>query len=233
MANSTNFLPSREADLVTWSNNFNTKIVAAPTTYGLTAAQATAYTVLHNAWISTYQIANNPSTRTPTSITAKNQAKVNLIDGLGGIRPLARIVQAAPAVTPTQKQELGLTVRDADPTPIPPPTVAPEIDFMLTGTRTIRIRLHNDTTLSKRKPDGVKGATVFYHVGAAPPLELTAWTFHESTTRLLLDVDLPSSIASGSTVWFTAFWFNPRLESGPATTPVSTVMQYGGLSQAA
>src|SRR4030095_15264680 len=86
MANSTNFLPSREADLVTWSTNFNTKIVAAPTTYGLTAAQATAYTALHNAWTSAYQTANANSTRTPSSITAKNQEKVNLIDGVGGIR---------------------------------------------------------------------------------------------------------------------------------------------------
>ena len=39
--------------------------------------------------------------------------------------------------------------------------------------------------------------------------------------------------AAGSTVWFTAFWRNPKDQSGPATTPVSTKVQWGGLSMAA
>ena len=87
--------------------------------------------------------------------------------------------------------------------------------------------------LSRKKPEGVKGATVFYHVGAAAPTQLSAWTFYVNTTKTTLDVDLPASVAAGSQVWFTAFWRNPKDQSGPATTPVSTFMQYGGLAQAA
>jgi hypothetical protein len=37
-----NFIPSREASLVSWTNNFNTLVAATPTAFGLTAAQATA-----------------------------------------------------------------------------------------------------------------------------------------------------------------------------------------------
>ena len=233
MASSTDYLPSREADLVTWATNFNTKIGAAPTTYGMTAAQATAFTTLFNAFKTTYATANAPLTRSPVNITAKNVAKVNMIDGVGGIRVLAAVAQAYPPITPDQLTDLGLTVRDANPSPIPAPTVAPEIDFMPTGTRTIRIRMHNETVLHVRKPDGVKGATVFYHVGETAPPELKDWTFHTNTTKTVLDVDLPAGVASGSQVWFTAFWRNPRDQSGPATTPVSTVVQLGGLSMAA
>jgi hypothetical protein len=236
MASSTDYLPSRESELVTFSTNFNAKIVATPTAYGLTAAQATAYTALHTAFTSAYQTANNPDTRSPSNITAKNTAKENLINGTPGsegIRELAAIAQAYPAITAEQLRELGLTVRDREPSPIPVPTVSPEIDFIPTGTRTIRIRMHNENSLRLKKPDGVKGATVFYHVGAAAPAELKDWTFHESTTRTSLDVDLPASVAAGSQVWFTAFWFNPRSQSGPAATPVSTFMQYGGLAAAA
>lgn len=233
MASSTDYLPSREADLVTFSTNFNAKIVAAPTSYGLVAAQATAYTALHTAFVTAYQTANNPDTRSPSNITAKNTAKENLVNGAGGIRQLVAIIQAYPSVTDRQLSDLGLTVRDHKPSPIPAPTVAPEIDFLPTGTRTIRIRMHNETTLRKKKPDGVKGATVFYHVGATAPNELKDWTFHTNTTKTTLDVDLPPSVAAGSQIWFTAFWRNPKDESGPATTPVSTFMNYGGLSMAA
>jgi len=233
MADSTNFLPTRESELVTFSTNFNAKLAAGAATYGLSNTQASGYTVLHDAFAAAYQTANNPDTRSPSNIAAKNTAKENLIDGPGGIRELAAIVQAFPAITAEQLTELGLTVRDREPTPIPPPTVSPEMDFVPTGTRTIRIRLHNETVLNRRKPEGVKGATVFYHVGAAAPAELKDWTFHESTTRTVLDVNLPAEIAAGSQVWFTAFWFNPRSQSGPATTPVSTFVQYGGLSMAA
>lgn len=233
MPSSTDYLPSREPELVTWVNNFNTKISATPTRYGLTAPQAAAFALLHSAFITAYDIARAPDTNSSSNITAKNREKDAMIDGTGGIRELARISQATPGIPPEYLQEIGLTVRDVEPSPVPAPTVSPEIDFLITGTRTIRIRLHNQTALNRRKPDGVKGATVFYHVGAAAPVELSDWTFHESVTKTTLDVDLPASVEGGSVVWFTAFWFNPRLQSGPATTPVSTFMQYGGLSMAA
>jgi hypothetical protein len=34
-------------------------------------------------------------------------------------------------------------------------------------------------------------------------------------------------------VGFTAFWFNPRSQSGPACTPMSVLLQFGELSMAA
>lgn len=154
-----------------------------------------------------------------------------MVDGRGGIRDLAAIVQAAPGMTPARLSELGLTIRDREPSPIRAPGVAPEIDFIPTGMRAIRI--HNGSTLNRRKPEGVKGATILYHVGETAPEELSNWTYHESVTRTTLEVDLPASVAPGSKVWFTAFWFNPRPQAGPAATPVSTYLQFGGLSQIA
>src|SRR5688572_8340213 len=116
------FLPKRDGDLVTWSVNFKAKITAAPADYGLTAAQATAYGAKHDAYAAAYQTASNPDTRSPTNIVAKDAARFAL---QAEARMLARIVQAAPAVTAEQKSELGLTVRDVEPSPIPPPALAP------------------------------------------------------------------------------------------------------------
>lgn len=223
MAGSTNFLPSREAELVTFSTNFNTRIVASPTTYGLVAGQATAYTTLHNAFVTAYNLASAPNTRTPVNITAKNTAKALLIDGPGGIRALARIVQATPTVTAAQKEDLGLTVRDADPTPIPAPTESPVVDIVATFGNTITVHVHAAKKVKPRggKPVGVTGAAVFWALGENPPADASGYTFAGNTTKNSFDIMLPGTTPSGSRVWITAFWFNAKMESGPAATPVS------------
>src|SRR5215472_13730287 len=103
MAN-VNFLPAREAELVTWSTNFNTKITATPTTYGLTAAQATAYTALHNAFVTAFNAANSDATNSRSSVVTKNSAKSALI---ANARQLAGIVQRYPGTTNAMRSDLG------------------------------------------------------------------------------------------------------------------------------
>jgi hypothetical protein len=60
------FLPSREAELETWSQTFNGLIVATPVAFGLTAPQATAYTALHDAFFTAYNAAKANETRAPS-----------------------------------------------------------------------------------------------------------------------------------------------------------------------
>src|SRR5687767_4906069 len=114
----TDFLPARESELAIWSANFSTRISANPTSYGLTAAQATAYATLHADFITAYNAATNAGTDSRSAIVTKNTAKFALI---ANARLLAGIVQRDPDTTNTQRSELGLTVKDADPSPIPPP----------------------------------------------------------------------------------------------------------------
>ena len=227
---STNFLPDRDGDLVTWSVNFKTKITATPTAYGLTAPQSTAYGVKHDAYAAAYQTASNPDTRSPTNIIAKDVARFALA---ADARMLARIVQATPSVTAEQKSELGLTVRDVEPSPIPPPAIAPGLDIVSTVGNTVRIRLHDVTNPTRRgKPAGVAGASVFSFVGAAAPSELSDWRFEGNTTRTSVEIVFPAATPPGSKVWFTALWFNPRTQAGPTTAPVGTNIP-GGAAQAA
>lgn len=228
------YIPSREADLVTWSTNFDSKIAATPTAFGLTAGQATAYTALHGAFFTAYTTANDPRARTPVTIEEKNLAKQALINGAGGIRALVGIIQNFPALTNAQRIDLGITVPDVDPTPVPVPEFAPDIDIVSTMGRTVRIRLHDSQAPpgTRAKPDGVSGATVFSFVGDEPPADIAQWQFQTNTTRTVVDIEFPATVENGAQVWFTAFWRNPRDESGPATTPVTTHIP-GGLSMAA
>ena len=216
------YLPQREADLVNWSTNFNTKISATPTAFGLDAAQATAYAALHTAFRNAYTAANDPATRTPNAVQTKNDAKEVLIDGPGGIRELVKVVQAYPALTNTQRVDLRITVPDAEPTPVPPPSEPPVLAVLSTLGRTVKLQLRDMADSEKRgRPEGVAGATILMFVGEDAPVDPTLWVFCLNTTRTVVDIDVPPSLAAGAKIWFTAFWRNRRDEAGPAAVPVS------------
>ncbi len=91
-------------------------------------------------------------------------------------------------------------------------------------------RLHH--AASGGKPAGVSGASIFSYVEATAPSDISAWKFEGNTGKTAVVV-FPNTTAAGATVWLTAFWFNPRKQSGPACTPVSTNVQRGSVSMAA
>jgi hypothetical protein len=223
MADSTNFLPTRESELVTWANNFNAKIKANPTQYGLTAGMATAFETLHTAWNTAYQTAKDPDTNSKSNTAAKNSAKEAMVDGEGGIRALARTVQGFAAITPELLTELGLTVRDTEPSPIPAPSTAPVLTVVSRFNRTVKIKLKDAANPDNRgRPDGVDGALVFAHVGENPPVGMDNWSLKANATKTTVDITFPDSVPASAKVWITAYWYNPRGASGPACAPVST-----------
>lgn len=224
------YLPTSDNGLLDWALNFATLIVASPTTYGLEAEQAGGYQAQAQFFESALQAAIEPSTRTPVTVQAKNDAKTQLVELSRG---LAMIVTNHPGVTNEQRVALGLTVRDREPSPVPPPSGSPDIDVLLVTGRTVTVRLHDASTPGRRKPANVAGAAVFSFVGETAPADPAVWTFQGNTTRTRFDVSFPADVPAGAKVWITAFWFNRRMQSGPGTPPVSTNLQYGGMAQAA
>jgi hypothetical protein len=217
-------IPTKDTLLLNWSTNFNTRGTATPTTLGLTAAQMTAYTPLHDGFVAAYNAMNILGARSKSLVSAKNTAKAAL---LVYARQLYGFVQANADVSNADKDLLGVTVR-AQPSPIPAPIDAPQMDIVSVVGRTVSVRLHSATTQGKRgKPAGVKGAAVFSYVGATPPTDPSVYKFEGTTTRTTFDIVFPDSAEPGTTVWVTAMWFNERAQSGPACTPMSTVIQYG------
>ena len=230
MANTADFIPPRESELVTWSNNFNTLINATPVAYGLTSAQTMTYTSLHDAFVSAYQIANDNSTRTPSNIVTKDDAKDVMIDNA---RKLVGIVQADPSVTDTQRSDLEINVPDTEPTPVPVPRDAPALTIVSIIGRTVKIRLRDVANPDRRgKPDGVNGAIIMSAEGVTPPSDIGEWKLEMNLTRTTADVTFPAALAAGAQVWLTAYWYNTKGESGPAAAPQTTNIA-GGLSQAA
>lgn len=212
------YLPARESDYQIWMKNFNAFISATPTLYGLTAAQATALDTLFINFNAAFNTATNNSTRTPSAIQAKNDAKVALTEE---VRGLVKIIQAYPGTTNEMRVDLGIRVPDVEPTPVPPPTEAPQLVVDSLMSRVLTLKIRNADEDSRGKPAGVAGATLLMHVGEDAPLDPTTWVFLMNTTKTTAIIDFPSTIAAGAKVWITGFWRNRRDEAGPAATPVS------------
>jgi hypothetical protein len=209
---------AREADLITWSNNFQTRIAATPTVFGLTAAQATAFTTLNAAWVAAFTATASDATRTPSAIITKNAAKASMI---ASARQLAAIIQKFPGTTNTMRSDLGLNV-PAQRTPIPIPDKSPTILVKKVEQNRVTLQLREPGSTSRGKPAGVAGMSVFSYVGTVPPADVVAWTFEGNTTRTEVLLEFPTSAEPFSQVWITAFYYNPRGMSGVATPPITT-----------
>lgn len=225
-----NFIPGPDQFFVAWSLNLSQRINATPTAFGLTAPQAAAYETLHEAFAAALQTASEPVTRTRGAIETKNE-KRRLVEAEA--RVLARIINAFPGTSNTARIDLGLTPRDEEPTPINPPSFAPQLTIDWVLGRRAQIRAKAPGHLGRGRPEGVDGITIVTYTGEAPPDDLSLWRFEGSTTKLIMEVEVPASVPVGSRVWYSAFFFNPRKESGPSATPVSLYVSGGLASQAA
>lgn len=222
------FPPSDNA-LLAWSANFLALLTASPTTYGITIAMATAYGAVH-ADYATNLAACDPNARNKSSVVAKNQSRINL---KAAARLLSNTINGVATVTDAQKTALGLNVR-AKPSPIPAPSDAPGLDIVSVYAWTVKIKLHDSAAGSKRgRPAGVSGAGLFSFVGDIAPTNIALWNFEGNVGKTIIDIAFDSSNPSGTKVWFTAFWFNNRKQSGPACPPASTNLQGGSVSLAA
>jgi hypothetical protein len=225
--------PRKDSLLVPYSTNWDTRITATPTVFALTAAQALAYKAAHDPYVAaaaTMAEAAAAGSRSKSLTTTRDQARANLLH-YG--RQLYAIVQASASVSDANKDLLGVTPKPTTQGSIPPPSATPTIDILERFGSTVRIRVRNEAAVGRAKPAGVQGISVFSHVGPTPPADLSAWVFQGNISKPAMDVQFAATLPPGTVVWLTAFFYNPRGQSGTGCTPVSAILAGGGMQQAA
>lgn len=60
-----------------------------------------------------------------------------------------------------------------------------------------------------------------------------AWTLQGLCGKPIAEIVFPTSVAPGAQVWFSAYYFNHRKQSGPASDPITTYLQGGPATQMA
>ncbi|MEK6701192.1 MAG: hypothetical protein AABZ53_02940 [Planctomycetota bacterium] len=212
------YIPSRDADLESWLQNFKTLIAATPTNYGLVAADGTAITTSYTAWHTAFLAATNPTTRTKITVAAKNQQKALT---LVLVRGYAATIRANLAVSDAFKAGLGLHIKDTQPTPVPPPSTYPvlAIRSMGAGLQNL-IATDQGASDSRARPVGSAGLLIYRAIATGPVGEPTAATFLAFVGRPALQSTFISA-DSGKTATYFARWTNAKGEMGPWSPPVS------------
>jgi hypothetical protein len=233
------YLPHRQLDLLTWSSNFSAHLNSSPGNFGVAAAQAANYALKHQAFANAIQVIESPSTRTPVAITDKNIAKRELENAA---RELAQIIQNTPGMDNQKRVVLGLSLhresrRHSDGNSLAAPSTShvaqrPRLFVRAVAGRQVRLRLSDRSSTRRGRPIDAAGAMIFSFVGQFPPAAIGEWKFEGLATRNTRDVWIPSSVPNGSTIWFSACWYNARGQAGATCNPVHTNIA-GGLAKAA
>ncbi len=218
------FLPSKDQDLDAWSQNYDSKLTATPGAFGILAADALAYHGLAVDFTARLAASTNPGTRTKVTLQLKDISRAAL---KAKARSLAKVINAYPPITNAQRAELGLTVRDLVPSPIPAPTTQPVVNIEGSGGGLALLRLADETTPTRRaKPAGVFGALIYTKIGPATdpaPATIDDAKFAGVATRTIHSIGLPGGSA-GKTIWVLAQWMNERGEPGPTSVVTSALI---------
>lgn len=224
------FIPATDGGLLAFAANLSALIAADPAAYGLSVPIAALLATKQSAYAAALRAATDPATRGGATVFAKDAARADLV---AYCRLLNRAIQGNLTVTGAQRHALGLTVRDASPSPIPPPADAPWISIDSTRCNTVTLRLLDPARPTRRaKPKGVDGIALFSHVGPTPPPDEAHWRFEGNATRTAVDIVLPAGTPPGARVWFTAYYFNHRKQRGPAAPAAGTHVAGGAVMAA-
>jgi hypothetical protein len=223
MARKTSFFPFTDSGLLAWSSNLSNRINADPGAFGISPLVAANYASLHEIYADAYLAASDLGRRCKVIVAQKNIARANLKQAA---RQIVATVRGTPSVTIEQKLELGITI-PRSPTRIGPPESAPSIIILSVVGHRVRIRLMDAQAPRRGRAPGIEGACVFSHAGEEHPTQISDWTFNGTFSRMEFDLNFPSALAPGTKLWFTAFFYNPRNERGPAAEAISTHLQGG------
>lgn len=216
---STSYIPPKDADFGNWLDNFSTMITASPATYGLTAGDAVSIAAVTTTWDAAYSAAINPSTRTPTSVQAKNIAKAT---ANATARPYAQRIANNAGVSSSNKIALGLNPRTNPPTPVTAPTTFPvlSVQSAIPLAHILRFRDNLASPSVKAKPAGVVALELYGGPSTTVVTNPAALPFLGIQTKSPFTINHDSADV-GKTAYYAARWLTRRGLIGPWSTIIS------------
>ncbi len=214
------YIPDPEGVFNPWQGNFVMKVVGTPAAYGLTPADVVNVSADSAAW----QMALAAHMAAQNAAKAAAETKDDARDILESeIRSLVKRIQARPATTDAQREDLGITVPDLTKTPLSEQIVLseppPMIEAKCTGPKTVRLDWYPTQApgQSEALPQGINGVAIWVAQGGIPSDD-SQWRF------LALDTNSPYVHNVGNvttvTLAYKAQWFDRRKRMGPFGNPV-------------
>ncbi len=215
------YIPASDSEFNSWQSNLVTYASANLAGLGLILGDLTPLTTAQTAWASSY----------PAHITAQASAQsarqlkdTNRLAYEAAIRALVNRLQASPAVSDSEKEALGIPVRDTIRSPIGAPTSRPLGSADTSQRLRVTISFVDELTPTTRaKPNGVFGCEVWVKIGGTAPLDLNECTFLALDTRSPYTAQFDGEDAN-KTAHFVLRWANAKGEAGPISETVSATI---------
>lgn len=217
------YMPGKIAEQVSFSANFSQKISEPGFEVGLSPAQIAAFGTVNGTLQAAWSVADDPEQRTRVAVANLHTALRNM---KAMVSDYVSIIQGNSTVTDGQKEALRITIRKTHQTPIPAPETEPFIQLVSVKGRVVTIELRQEQN-KRGRPKMVTGASIFTATGETAPFSYEGWQYNHQTSKTTTKIDFGPS-ETGGTVWISAFWFNAKSQTGPASLPISVSLPAGG-----
>lgn len=221
------YIPGRDGEFDQWQKNLLTYAGANTAALGIVAADLAACTSAQTAWTSAYADHLGKQTAAQAARELKDMKREALEQAL---RQLVRKLQASSAVDDSERQALGITVKDSTLTMATATAVAATRPVGVVDTsRRLRheIKFYDESTpTSRARPKGVMGCEILVKIagnGEAAP--------KDASECQLLALDTASSYLAeysgehaGKTAYYMLRWVNTRGEKGPLSETVAATI---------
>jgi hypothetical protein len=220
MSNS-DYIPTKDRDFLAWVVNFLKYLGVSLTRFLFPEDVYKELTLQRDDFVTKFQTAEEPATRTKLTVSAKNKSRKELE------KSLRRIVREYlinnHLVTDEDRDGLGLPVYKTTRTPAPIATTYPDTEVDTSMIRRLTIHFFDQGSKSKAKPAGQHGAEIKWAILDTPPtslLDLTNSSF-DTHTPFTLEFD---ENQRGKTVYFCLCWENTRGDKGPNSEIQSAII---------
>jgi len=216
------YIPPKDSLFADWILNFSNLLAAAPTDYGLIAADATLVDGVADTFRTAYALAIDPPTRTAPTVAAKDVARAS---AEAVVRPFAVQISRNSAVTDANKLGIGVTVPALVPTPIPAPTSAPTLAIISAIPLNMVLGYAVPAAVGKSKPFGSTGMEVFRAIGVVAATDPLQALYNGTVTKSPFRQAFTSADQGKIVTYFTRFTTRSGpggvAQSGPWSAPLS------------
>ncbi|HLL91266.1 MAG TPA: hypothetical protein VK324_18350 [Tepidisphaeraceae bacterium] len=221
------WLPAKDAAFRNFVVQAAAVLGPAYAAYGVPQSIAQLLTSQTAKFVSDYEAATARETRGVMSILEKKLSRDALTKTL---RQAVAMVRANPAVTPQMRVAIGLELPDEVPSVRLATLDVPSLSVKRVDGRIVTAVIGDPASPKRRgKARGAIGTVVMSYVGPTPPTGSAGWHWEGCSGRTEVEIAFPESVAPGTQVWLTAMWLDGRKIAGPACTPVSTYLSFGGV----
>ena len=218
------YIPAADGSFDGWQGNFEEYVRAHYGDLGLSLGDVDKLKTARDAWAKAYE---THIQRHQAAIAAR-QAKDDehrAYERL--IREVVRRIQPFVKVTDAQRAALGITVRDAEPTPTAAPTTRPVVTVDFSKRLRHTLRYADESTPTRRaSPRGTLGAEIWAKLtapGDPPPSDPSELTFLLLSTRTPATIEFSGENA-GQTAHYLLRWLTGRGTPGPWSETASATI---------